>query len=320
MAEIDVPRPPLDRAGRIEDREVEIAAARRGGRASPCDTAWAPGGRPSGGPAPRRLAGGPLGLDSLRRAARPDATDGRRPMGSVGSSERAARASAPPSAATSGRRASAQAAPRRASRPPNRASNASTSSRSARQASDAAPAGAASAACTPREIRPLDPEVRHERVDLAQRDAAATLQLERRAARRRLAAVTCDKHERLRDVVAVRHRQQARPEVVILALAKRGVVAQPVAIEDAAVDDHGRVEEGRGEERRPADRAGAARHPVHRPSVPSPWRSIIPVPTTARPASERMRAEDMVDPAGERDVVSVHPRDVPAAGPTRARR
>src|SRR6185503_2795467 len=99
---------------------------------------------------------------------------------------------------------------------------------------------------------------------LAQRDPAAKLELERGATRRCLAAVTAIEDEGVRDVVAVRNGEEARPEVVVLALAERRVVPQALAIEDCTIDDHRRMKEGGREQRRPPDGAGAARHPVHR--------------------------------------------------------
>ena len=64
-------------------------------------------------------------------------------------------------------------------------------------------------------------------------------------------------HERRLDVVAFGDVQQARPELVVLRLAVRGVVAEPVLLEDAARQDDGVVEDGRAEQRPASAVAGA---------------------------------------------------------------
>ena len=59
-------------------------------------------------------------------------------------------------------------------------------------------------------------------------------------------------HERLGDVGAVGMREQARPEVVVLALLEAGVVAELLRVEQVAIEDDARMEERRAEEQVPA--------------------------------------------------------------------
>ena len=133
---------------------------------------------------------------------------------------------------------------------------------SRRQRQRAARPGARSTRSAPRRGR--------ERVDLAQRDPAAKLELERGATRRCLAAVTAIEDEGVQDIVAVRNGEEARPEVVVLALAERRVVPQALAIEDCTIDDHRRMKE-RGRESA-AHRTARAPLGIRctAPSVPSP--------------------------------------------------
>ena len=49
--------------------------------------------------------------------------------------------------------------------------------------------------------------------------------------------------ERIGQVVALGHVEQARPQLVILALLEARVVPERMAFEDLALDENGRVEE-----------------------------------------------------------------------------
>ena len=132
------------------------------------------------------------------------------------------------------------------------------------------PAAAATRRPPATQAPPSPRRAREERVDLAQRDPAAKLELERGATRRCLAAVTAIEDEGVRDVVAVRNGEEARPEVVVLALAERRVVPQALAIEDCTIDDHRRMK--KGDENSAAHRTARAPLGIRctAPSVPSP--------------------------------------------------
>ena len=56
------------------------------------------------------------------------------------------------------------------------------------------------------------------------------------------------------EVVAVGEFEDPGPQVVVLALEERRVVAKPVALEHLAVDENGRMEERRAEQSVPAQR------------------------------------------------------------------
>ena len=237
MARLELPLPPLDGASRVDRRQVDLrrAAASRSSIGLPvrrrlreherrAETGAAP--RPS--PEPRR---GGVALGSRRPP--PPPTRERAWSGSVavererGAGQRAARS--PPRA-----RASAQAAARRASRPPCRRSNASTSSPSAsaalrrrarRERRDPSPD-------EPRELGALVAISGDELGDLPQRDPPLAGRAGASApARRRLRGVLAVEDERIAEVVAVGDGEQPRPEVVVLALAERRVVAEPVRVE-----------------------------------------------------------------------------------------
>ena len=211
--------------------------------------------------------------------------------------------------------ASAQAAARRASLPPCRRSNASTSSPSASAASAAEPGGSSrpeptSHASSARSS--LDPG--DELGDLPERDPPLAGALEVRPARRRLCGVAPVEDEGIAEVVAVRDREEPRPEVVVLALAERGVVAEPVRVEHLAVDHHRRVEERRREERRPPHGARPGRHPM---DATDP--TVVPEVDRAGPDDRRggdgaHPRHEPLEPGRARDVVRVEARDV---APTR---
>ena len=117
--------------------------------------------------------------------------------------------------------------------------------------------------------------------------------------------------ERLGEILAVGELEQPRPEVVVLALEKRRVVTKAVVVEQLAVDEHGRMEERGAEERVPANRQSArAGCGASSRAVPSPSRSRMPPPRTARPAPPPIRLSCDSSRPGERDVVRVEPRDV----------
>ena len=98
-------------------------------------------------------------------------------------------------------------------------------------------------------------------------------------------------HERLGEVVTVRLREQARPELVVLAFEERRVIAKAVCVEHLALEQHRRMEERRAEQRVPAHRVRSLRQAMYlRPGLPAASSSTIPVPTTAAGGCRRMRA------------------------------
>jgi len=165
----------------------------------------------------------------------------------------------------------------------------------------------------PRELGAVRIEPRRERRDLAERDSTLVGALQLGASRGRLRRVLAVEDERLGQVVAVCDLEQARPQVVVLALAERGVVAQPVRLEGSAIEQHGRMEERRGEERRPAHGARAHRHPVHRPEPPPRVQVDHPRSDDGDRRAPPDPVDETLEPAGQRDIVGVHPRDVRAA-------
>ena len=136
--------------------------------------------------------------------------------------------------------------------------------------------------------------------DLPERDPALALALERRPSRGRLRLVLAVEDERLVDVVPVGDVEQSRPEVVVLALRERRVVAEAVLVQHRPVDDDRRVEERRREQGRPPHGARAAGHAVDRAEAPvarrgrsSPSRRRRSAPARRRPSvvsSQRGRA------------------------------
>ena len=157
--------------------------------------------------------------------------------------------------------------------------------------------------------------------DLPERDAPLAVALEVRATGRGLRGVPAVEDERLGEVVAVRDREEPRPEVVVLALARTTCRSAARARSSTlAVDDDRRVEERRREERRPAHGArrppasgGRGRAARRRRGRPSRFRRPPPAgPTPSAPRAARA--------SREREVVGVHARDVPPASPRRGRR
>ena len=120
----------------------------------------------------------------------------------------------------------------------------------------------------PRELCIRRVELRNESRDLPERDPALALALERRPSRGRLRLVLAIEDERVVDVVPVGDVEQSRPEVVVLALRERRVVAQAVLVQHRPVDDDRRVEERRREQGRPPHGARAAGHAVDRAEAP----------------------------------------------------
>jgi hypothetical protein len=87
-----------------------------------------------------------------------------------------------------------------------------------------------------------------------------------------------------------------------------------MTLEHAAVDGHGRMEERGREECRPPDRTSSDGHPVHRPERPV-CMQVDRCGSHDRCCRGRPEPpEDALEPAGERDVVGIDPRDVRAAG------
>ena len=116
------------------------------------------------------------------------------------------------------------------------------------------------AADTPRQLDLAGRELGRERRDSPPRDPQLTLALELATPLRRLSGVHAVEDERVGQVVTVRHVEQARPQLVVLALLEARVVAEPVPLEEIPIDEHRRVEERRAEQRRPANGAGPGRH------------------------------------------------------------
>ena len=97
---------------------------------------------------------------------------------------------------------------------------------------------------TPRELGALGIQLGRDLRDLPQRDAALELALNVPSTLRRLALVNAVQQERVAEVVAVSVRQEPRPEVVVLALQIRRVVAESVQVEQLAIDQDARMVEG----------------------------------------------------------------------------
>ena len=121
-------------------------------------------------------------------------------------------------------------------------------------------------------------------------------------------------HEWLREIVAVRKLEQARPQVVVLTLEKRRVVSQPVCVEHVPVDQHGRMEERRAEQRLPAERTRSSRHHVRAPTPPA----LVEVDHGRADCGDRgLHAQPLdlaLEPGVQRDVVRVEPRNVSTVG------
>ena len=157
-------------------------------------------------------------------------------------------------------------------------------------------------------------ELRSDASDLTPGDAELELALNVAAALRGLLRMGAVEEKRLGEVVTVRHREEPRPEVVVLALEVLRVVAERVLLEHRAVEEHRRVEERRAEERRPADLRAPARHEVERPGA-------IGLRQLEHGASDHGDArvsaqvcELPLEPVRQRDVVGIEPRDVGAPG------
>ncbi len=166
----------------------------------------------------------------------------------------------------------------------------------------------------PRELGVGGCEVGGDAADLAQRHLTLKRALEVAAALRRLPWMAPVEHERLRDVVPFRDLEDARPELVVLALEVRRVVAEAVPVEQLAVEHHRRVEERRREERVPANSAVAERHQVRASRPVGVVELEHGCSEDAQARARRHRAELLVEPRRERDVVRVEPRDVAAGG------
>ena len=79
--------------------------------------------------------------------------------------------------------------------------------------------------------------------DHPSRDPELTLALELSTPLRCLLWMNAIEDERIGKVVALGHVEQARPQVVILALLEARVVPERMALEDLAFDENGRMEE-----------------------------------------------------------------------------
>ena len=78
--------------------------------------------------------------------------------------------------------------------------------------------------------------------DHPSRDPELTFALELSTPLRRLLWMNAVQDERIRQVVALGHVEQAGPQLVILALLEARVVPERMAFEDLALDENGRVE------------------------------------------------------------------------------
>ena len=171
----------------------------------------------------------------------------------------------------------------------------------------------AAGADEPRELGALLTHPGDELGDLPERHPPLAGALDVRPARRRLRRVPPVEDERIAEVVAVRDREEARPEVVVLALGEGRVVPEPVRVEHLTVDHHRRVEERRREERRPAHGAGPGRHPMD-----ATHPTVVPEVDRAGPDDGRCRGgahacREPLEPRRTRDVVRVEARDVAPA-------
>ena len=159
----------------------------------------------------------------------------------------------------------------------------------------------------PGELCVLLRQPRRRRVDLGQRNATAELALQLGAAFRRLLGVHAIHDEGLLDDVGLGARQHPRPQLVVLALAERLVVAEPVPGEVLSVEHDRVVEERRGREQRvPARHRGASLRHVHgaEPTAGLHLEHARPDQHDGRPAVEAR--EDTLEPVRKRDVVRVH--------------
>jgi hypothetical protein len=123
-------------------------------------------------------------------------------------------------------------------------------------------------------------------------------------------------HERLAQVVSVGGGEQARPQVVVLALEELRVVTQ--VAQRFPVDEHRRVEERGAEERVPPERPRAGGHDV-RPAAAPALVEIGHRGPDDRGAPLGLEALHLpLQALGDGDVVGVQPRDVAAARPLEA--
>ena len=150
--------------------------------------------------------------------------------------------------------------------------------------------------------------------DLSQRDLVGERPLQVSASPRCLLRMQPVKHERRLDAVAVGHVEQACPELVVLGLSVRSVVAESVPLEDVAFQQNGVVEDRRAEERAPAHRRapGVVQVEIQRAPV-----GIDVEHPRAHDRETRARLQQLhalLEPASERDVVRVHACDIATAG------
>ena len=157
-------------------------------------------------------------------------------------------------------------------------------------------------------------ELRCDRADLPNRDRLCKIPLQVAASPRGLLRMQPMQHERSLDAVALRDGEESRPEVVVLGLAERRVVPQPVLLEQVA-PEHDRVVEHRGaEERSPAQRgaAGVVEMELARLSVRRDVEEARSHEAEIRPRVEKREAP--LEPVRKGRIVGVHARDVAAAG------
>ncbi len=120
--------------------------------------------------------------------------------------------------------------------------------------------------------------------------------------------------ERFCDGIGFCEGEHSRPELEVLALAERLVIAQPVPLEELVVECHRVVEEGRGAEERVPTRHGGARFgDVDLPESPVGG-ELDHARADKGDLGFRLQArQDARQPVRQGDVVGVHARDVAAS-------
>jgi GT2 family glycosyltransferase len=131
------------------------------------------------------------------------------------------------------------------------------------------------------------------------------------ATKRCLQLVNALQKKRLGEIASVGSpAEQTRPEVVVLALEKRRVVAE--IAQCLPVDDDRRMEEWRAEQRVPANRERTGGHEMKTAVVPV-LVEIADRRTENAGRTPAQRRELSLEPQRQRDVVGIHARDVRAA-------
>ena len=159
--------------------------------------------------------------------------------------------------------------------------------------------------------RSLSRKVRSDPRDLASRDVELMSALERSPGLRGLAGVHAIEDEGLGEIGAIACREDTRPQVVVLALEERRVVAKPVPVQVLAIHQHRGVEERRAEEEMPANRSGRGRHRMDLPGSAVVADSAHGGSENDGPRSRADTRQLALEPPWKRDVVGIQARDVP---------